>query len=255
MSLNLQPIGIFKTPQVHRYEAGRQTDHLSAEGLVELFSGKNFEQALTGIEQCSRLWLIFGFHHNKQWNPMVTPPRGPKMGVFATRSPHRPNSLGLSCVQLKERNGLKLKILASDLLDGTPIYDIKPYLAYADSFPEVEPLWLQDCKPHSIEFSPASEIHLQFLENAGVNQIRSFIRHQLEFEPVNHKKKRVQHQDPHYVLSYRTWRVHFDLTQDRIHILKIQSGYSEADLQSPDDPYFDKDLHRNFKKLFPEAPL
>jgi tRNA-Thr(GGU) m(6)t(6)A37 methyltransferase TsaA len=252
-NLTLKPIGIFRTSQVHPYEAGRQTDELSAEGVLELFSGENFEQALTGIEQCSHLWLIFGFHYNENWNPMVTPPRGPKMGVFATRSPHRPNPLGLSCVQLKERRGLKLTILGSDLLDGTPIYDIKPYLAYADSFPGVEPLWLQDSKPYSLEFSPMAENHLRFLQEAGVDQLRSFILHQLEFEPTNHKKKRVRFQKPHYVLAYRTWRAAFELDQEKIKVVKIYSGYTEADLQFPEDPYSDKELHRKFKTLFPEA--
>ena len=102
--------------------------------------------ALKGIDAYSHIWLIWGFSEAKQdiWSPTVRPPRlggNRRMGVFATRSPFRPNSLGLSCVRLeklendKER-GPVLHVTGADLLDRTPIFDIKPYLPYVDSHPE-----------------------------------------------------------------------------------------------------------------------
>ena len=102
--------------------------------------------ALRGIEDFSHLWLIWEFSKAKKeaWSPTVRPPRlggNQRMGVFATRSPFRPNPIGLSCVKLEKvlwqsENGPVLLVSGADLMNGTPIYDIKPYLPYADSHPE-----------------------------------------------------------------------------------------------------------------------
>lgn len=121
-------------------------------GLVnELTSYVVFEkeyavpEALRGIEGFSHLFLIWGFSKVEQegWSPTVRPPRlggNTRMGVFATRSPYRPNPLGLSCVKLcrvlQQDGVLMLEVAGADLMDGTPIYDIKPYLPFADAHPE-----------------------------------------------------------------------------------------------------------------------
>ena len=98
-------------------------------------------EALRGIEDFSHLWLIWGFDRTERetWSPTVRPPRlggNQRIGVFATRSPYRPNPIGLSCVKLlgteKGSEGTVLKVAGADLVNGTPIYDIKPYLPYAD---------------------------------------------------------------------------------------------------------------------------
>ena len=102
-------------------------------------------EALRGIEAFSHLWLIWSFDRTERetWSPTVRPPRlggNRRVGVFATRSPFRPNAIGLSCVKLvgkeKNREGTVLKVAGADLVSGTPIYDIKPYLPYADCRPE-----------------------------------------------------------------------------------------------------------------------
>ena len=102
-------------------------------------------EALRGIEGYSHLWLIWQFHkaEREDWSPTVRPPRlggNRRMGVFATRSPFRPNPIGLSSVRLlgveKTEEGLTLLVSGADILDGTPIYDIKPYLAFTDSHPD-----------------------------------------------------------------------------------------------------------------------
>ena len=102
--------------------------------------------ALRGIEGYSHLWIIWQFSQavRQEWSPTVRPPRlggNTRMGVFATRSPFRPNNLGLSCVKLlrveqTENNGTVLHVAGADLMDGTPIFDIKPYIPYSDSFPD-----------------------------------------------------------------------------------------------------------------------
>lgn len=104
------------------------------------------EQMLRGLEGFSHLWVIWEFSENagKPWTPMVRPPRlggNKKMGVFATRSPVRPNPIGLSCVKIEsiektETEGTVINICGADMLDGTPVYDIKPYLSYSDSIPD-----------------------------------------------------------------------------------------------------------------------
>ncbi len=122
-------------------------------GLVEGIRGRIvFEpqyrqpEALRGLEGFSHIWLIWGFSQAKRegWSATVRPPRlggNERVGVFASRSPFRPNALGLSCVKLESIEwegslGLVLRVSGADLMDGTPIYDIKPYLPYADSIPE-----------------------------------------------------------------------------------------------------------------------
>ena len=121
-------------------------------GLVDIEAQIVFEkeyrvvEAVRGLEEFDYVWLIWGFHlvEREGWSPTVRPPRlggNKRMGVFATRSPFRPNHLGLSSVRLlrvdvESDNAPVLYIIGADLVDGTPIYDIKPYIPYADSHPD-----------------------------------------------------------------------------------------------------------------------
>ena len=100
-------------------------------------------EALRGLEGFDRIWLIWEFSANRpakgEWQPTVRPPRlggNVQMGVWATRSPFRPNPLGLSCVSLVGIDGMDLLVSGADLMDGTPVFDIKPYIAYADAWPD-----------------------------------------------------------------------------------------------------------------------
>ncbi|MBD9062225.1 MAG: tRNA (N6-threonylcarbamoyladenosine(37)-N6)-methyltransferase TrmO [Ruminococcaceae bacterium] len=143
----LKQIGVIRTDFPEKFGIPRQS------GLIdELRSTLVFEpefrvpEALRGIEQYSHLWLIWEFSKavRDDWSPTVRPPRlggNTRMGVFATRSPFRPNPLGLSCVRLvgveyNTPEGTVLHLAGADLMDGTPIYDIKPYLPYVDCKPE-----------------------------------------------------------------------------------------------------------------------
>ena len=143
----LKQIGVIHTDFPEKFGIPRQS------GLIdELRSTLVFEpefrvpEALRGIEQYSHLWLIWEFSKAVRdgWSPTVRPPRlggNTRMGVFATRSPFRPNPLGLSCVRLvgveyNTPEGAVLHLAGADLMDGTPIYDIKPYLPYVDCKPE-----------------------------------------------------------------------------------------------------------------------
>lgn len=141
-------------------------------GLADNLSAVVFEkeyrvdEALRGIEGFSHLWLIWKFSKSvrKMWSPTVRPPRlggNVRVGVFATRSPFRPNPLGLSSVALdgieKTEDGTVLLVRGADLLDGTPIYDIKPYLAFTDSHPDASGGFSEQVRSHAlkVEIPPA----------------------------------------------------------------------------------------------------
>ena len=126
--------------------------------------------ALRGLEGFSHIWLIWQFSEavREEWSPTVRPPRlggNTRMGVFATRSPFRPNALGLSCVRLlgieDTEEGRTLRVAGADLMDGTPIFDIKPYIPYADCKPEAESGFAPDPGAQlTVEFLPEAEKHI-----------------------------------------------------------------------------------------------
>lgn len=118
----------------------------SLRSLIVFEKAFRVPEALRGLEAFSHIWLIWGFHQAMRdaWSPTVRPPKlggNTRMGVFATRSPFRPNALGLSCVRLEKivdlgAAGRALLVSGADMMDGTPVYDVKPYLPYADCRPE-----------------------------------------------------------------------------------------------------------------------
>ncbi len=149
-SFTFHPIGFVRSPYLRRIDAPHQpcvTEGLetgdAAEAILELEPGIP-EEALRGLEGFQRIWVIFVFHRNEGWKPLVVPPRGPrvKRGVLATRSPHRPNAIGLSVVELVSVEGRRLRLRGVDLLDGTPVLDLKPYVPYADAFPDSSAGWI-----------------------------------------------------------------------------------------------------------------
>jgi len=145
-TVTFTPIGVARTPFLDRMSAPRQPYAArGVKGTIELFPGRDFEHALEDLAGWDLLWVIFWFHLNEGWRPKVLPPRsaGERRGVFSTRSPHRPNPIGLSVVKLIEVSGLVLHVSDVDLLDGTPVLDIKPYVPYADAFPDARTGWLE----------------------------------------------------------------------------------------------------------------
>ena len=114
----------------------------------------NVPEALRGIEGYSHLWLIWGFSKVDSWSPTVRPPRlggNTRVGVFATRSPYRPNPIGLSSVRLVRVGQGELVVSGADVLDGTPIYDIKPYLSFSDSHPDAKNGFAEEHKNDHLE--------------------------------------------------------------------------------------------------------
>lgn len=246
----MTPIGIFHSESKFPYEARRQASEDGSLGEIHLNPG--LEQALDDLDGFDRIWIIFQFHHNPEWKSKVMPPRGPrvKRGVFATRAPYRPNALGLSCVRLLKVEGLRVIVEGADLLDGTPVLDIKPYLPYADSFPDARVGWLEgaEAAKWNVSFSQTADRQIEWLENNGVTQLQGFIHGQLEFEPLDRKRKRVEKTAEGFCLSYRTWRVDFTADEEARTILvkQVRSGYTESELLDSKDPYGDKEQHRTF---------
>ena len=147
MNFTVEPIAYIKTDFSSKFGIPRQSglvDELEAKIIFE--PQYRIPEAFRGLEGYSHIWLLWRFSEcaDKEWSPTVRPPRlggNKRMGVFASRSPFRPNSIGLSCVKLisideTEEYGTVLTVSGADLLDGTPIIDVKPYLPYVDSHPE-----------------------------------------------------------------------------------------------------------------------
>lgn len=257
-ALTLEPIGYLHSPRRYKYEQPRQsTLHEQLTGYIELEGGYNFEQALTDLSGFSHIWLIYQFHLNENWKPKVNPPRDPgrKIGVFATRSPHRPNPIGMSCVELVKIDGRRLYLKNYDLLDGTPILDIKPYLSYCDAFPEASTGWLPTEQEPEIEVIFSEQFERQgrwLIENAQLDPF-TFAEMQLNKLPTSSKRKRVYHlPNDHYELGYRTWRLLFEYPSNG-HTLTMQgirSNYTADDLAETADKYGDKPIHRQFNQTF-----
>jgi tRNA-Thr(GGU) m(6)t(6)A37 methyltransferase TsaA len=142
----IKPIGTIHNSFKTKFGIPRQSCICDIESKIVFEKEFNVVEAFRCIEQFSHLWLIWGFTEFEQtnWKPTVRPPRlggNKRVGVFSTRSPHRPNSLGLSSVKLikvetDSKSGVVLTISGADIMDGTPIYDIKPYISFTDSHPD-----------------------------------------------------------------------------------------------------------------------
>lgn len=144
-----RPIAYLRSPYAQRIDAPHQSTVVAGTesgAVVEArleFVAELPPQAYADLAGFERIWLIFAFHRSQGWNAQVKPPRGgPKRGVLATRSPHRPNPLGLSAVELVAVEDGALVLRGVDLLDGTPVLDIKPYVPYADAFVGARAGWI-----------------------------------------------------------------------------------------------------------------
>ena len=146
----MKVIARIRTPFPEKFGVPRQSGLVDVPAQIVFEPAYRNPDALRGIEGFSHLWLIWQFDRaeRENWSPTVRPPRlggNQRMGVFATRSPFRPNPIGLSCVKLERveqtESGTVLHISGADLVDGTPILDIKPYLTYCDSVPDAVGGW------------------------------------------------------------------------------------------------------------------
>lgn len=253
--MQVSPIGTFHGEAVYKYDVPRQGRLFPGHpGRVELLSGQNFETALRDLDGFERIWLIFKFHENEGWRPTTRPPVAfqglNRVGTFASRSPYRPNGIGLSCVKLLRIEGLTLYVDESDLLDQTPILDIKPYIPMADAFPLARAGWvdLQEKNQWNIYFEPLFSEKASWIYDKLKWDLKSFAELQLSVAPEDSSRKRVVLESNKGVLSYRTFRICFALNQENKTVIleDILSGYSLEELNSLEDKYGDKAFHRLF---------
>jgi len=224
---SIEPIGFIKTPFKEKFGAPRQPGLApSASAELELVAPYNVPDAVRGLENCSHVWLIFQFSENLKagWKPLTRPPRlggNEKLGVFATRSTHRPNAMGLSVVKLDSvdtQSGVRLKLSGIDLVDGTPIFDIKPYIPYSDSLPNAVYPGMDQPEPlqQAVQFS---EQALQTISREP--ELKALIVEVLKQDPrpaFHSDEKRI------YGISLDKFNVQFSINRDAIEVIAIDQS-------------------------------
>lgn len=234
----INPVGFVESNLKQRYETPRQgVLAKNSKAIIYLLPKQNFEQAVKELEGFERIWIIYQFHLNKNWKPLVTPPRHTrkKVGVFATRAPYRPNHIGLSCVKLDKVAGLKIFISESDLLDGSPILDIKPYLPYSDSFPNSKTGWVKSNldEIYEVSFNAKSKIAADKLKIEKNINLFDYARIQLEFNPKDLSRKRISKLispttgKEIFTLSYQDWQIHYLVVESEKKIKIIDFIYAK----------------------------
>ncbi|MDB5033158.1 MAG: hypothetical protein JWQ98_399 [Chlorobi bacterium] len=245
-SFTVEPIGHIRTPFTERYTAPRQpgADAGESTGKIVLLPGHNFQQALEDLAGFEMIWIISWFHRNDGWKPKVLPPRGgrKKRGVFATRSPHRPNPIGLSLVRLVGIRGRIIDVGATDLLDGTPVIDIKPYIPTVDAFPDARAGWLEDVivMEHEIseggalfavEWTPLALEQTEWLQRRHNIDLADLATSVLRRNATPHPYRRItQLPDGALQLAIKSWRLRFTERGGTVTVERIASGYGVAAL-------------------------
>jgi len=190
-NFEFQPIGYLRSCYPDKFGTPRQSGIVSGtQSQLEILPHWQPEQALQGLEGYSHAWLVFVFHLNSSavYHAKVHPPRmqGKAVGVFATRSPHRPNPIGLSLVEILKIEKNTLTLGGVDLIEGTPILDIKPYLPQHESLPQARSGWSTEQKinPIEVRFSPTALEQLQrWQQQSGGHELESVISEILKQDP------------------------------------------------------------------------
>ncbi|QIL86573.1 tRNA (N6-threonylcarbamoyladenosine(37)-N6)-methyltransferase TrmO [Vibrio sp. HDW18] len=227
---SIAPIAIIESPYQEKFAVPRQPRLVpSARARVKLLGECNCAESIRGIEQFSHVWLLFLFDHNLAagWKPTVRPPRlggNQRMGVFASRATFRPNGIGMSAVELygvsKQGDQYYLELGSVDLVNGTPIIDIKPYIPYSDAIPDAQGGYADQapvCLP--VSFSPSAE-HVLNTHAAG-EQRRAVIHQVLAQDPrPAYKKNRADHKL--YAVNLYDWNVKFSVSNQAIVVSAIE---------------------------------
>ena len=264
-TLTLQPIGFIRTQKPMKFHALHQPSELVAEqNVLELLPDCDYEKALQDLAGFSRIWLLWWFHRNKSWRPLVLPPRGPakRRGLFATRSPHRPNPLGLTPVRLLGVEGRKLILGECDLVDGTPVFDIKPYIAAYDAFPDAGGGWTDEVAASltappqfSISLSPLAETQAEWLRAHWQIDFCPRLFELLSRDPTPHRTRRIRRRgDTQFVIGCGAWRAVFTVTKKVVTLVTFETGYPPRFLNNrklEDIP--DREAQLAFLQLWPQT--
>lgn len=224
MKQELQIIGRVRTDFPTKFGLPRQGNFArSLTGRIVMESEFRKVAAFKGIEEYSHLWLLWGFSEVKRtrWVPTVKPPRlGGKIhkGVFATRSPFRPNPIGLTCVRLEEiqwdtPEGPVLVVSGIDMMDGSPVYDIKPYLAYADAYPDARSGFGEKVKDHVLEVIFPDDL-LQKVDEKKREGAVEMLRQ--DPRPPYHN-----HTEQIYKIAFADVDIHFTVEDNRLTVCRV----------------------------------
>lgn len=254
-----EPIGVVRTPFPDRVSAPCQPRAArEVHATIELFAGRGFEFAVEDLISWRHLWIVFWFHLNRGWRPKVLPPRSAhRRGVFATRSPHRPNPIGLSAVELTGVDGLSIRVRGADMVDGTPVLDIKPYVAYSDAITETTSGWLDTpsspqgaddpIAKYRITYTEMARRQLDWLAGRGVD-IETPLTHLLELGPRPHPYRRIRAERSGFRIAIHEWRAFFVIQTTTVSVDRIGTGYRPRQLAMDESPGLD--IHRHFVQTF-----
>ena len=193
--IKFQPIGVLQTCFKEKFGIPRQSGLVpGASGILKFSDHPFLRQSLRGLEGFSHIWVIFVFHDHgsKNWKPSIRPPRlggAQKVGVLASRSPHRPNPIGLSVVKLEKvdcdaEGGAELHLSGVDILDGTPILDVKPYLPYAAALPQATSGWAKETIERSeVVITEEAERAIELASEREGRPLRGLILQIMELDP------------------------------------------------------------------------
>lgn len=208
-SFQFDPIGIIESHYVEPYTAPRQprVDNRLHEAKILLNKHCNYEQALEDVIGFERIWVVAVFDRVESWKPKILTPRDRvKRGVFATRSPHRPNPISLSCVEVVDVQGLKISVRGIDMLNGTPVLDIKPYLPYADSFEGSRAGWTDNLEPSSFEIQFDCDVA------SMPEDLRDHVVRILSSDPLPHPYRRISEIGKgRYEIAIQHWRCEYTI--------------------------------------------
>lgn len=219
--MQLNPIAHITTAFPEKFGVPRQAGLAKGVyGYIEFLREYRSEELVRGLEGFSHIWLIWGFSENRssEWHPTVRPPRlggNERIGVLATRSPIRPNPIGLSCLRLVEiRKGPVLVVEAPDLVSGTPIYDIKPYIPYADCHPEATGGFTAEHTDYNITVEIPASLKAKLDERTLTGLI----------SVLSQDPRPAFHHDPDriYGLSFSEWEVKFKVAERTCLVLSIE---------------------------------
>ena len=254
-------VGVIQSRAKYHYEAPRQSVY-AATGAFLLWSDPAYRLAAEDLQGFDRIWLVWVFNLNKHdsWRPKVRvpiPAERDSYSVFATRSPYRPNPIGISAVELLEIRPDGLLLGACDLLDGTAVLDVKPYIPEVDAFPASRAGWRDriDSTVYRIEWQPEAQKQADFIRKNGALDLENLVQVQLSRRPTDKSRKRLEF-DPEqdvWILHCRTWKICFEIHEEDkvLNVLKISGNYTAGELiENAPDKYGDKDLHREFINFF-----
>ena len=234
--LVIRPIGFVRTGKSVKFAALHQPDESAEErSVLELLPQEEFRRGLQDLASFSRIWLVWWFHRNDSWRSLVLPPRGPaqRRGVFATRSPHRPNALGMTPVKLLGIDGFHLHLGPCDLVDGTPVFDIKPYIPAYDAFPEESAGWLDEVDTwmrqdpsYQVEYAPLALSQLEWLKTSWGIDFVERMEEILRRDPMPHRTRRIRSKGGGlFEIGCGAWRARYRLLGTNVFIENIRSGF------------------------------